>query len=375
MCGRGGVGVRVLSDTSGAPARFIPLSQEIDIQRKLIAHLDPKDVASSDFAIKNASLFGAVVHEASHAAESQMDLESIYKTYGPRHFRTFQMLEEARCETQNQHRLTALQKAGLRACILEIVLRDMQIEDSEQMSEEELAIRLVGLIGGRIVNGLIPSSNEHVSGLIDQATSILGPNYQRFLDLTRKFSAQSTDTWDNYVDKLNVIVSEWIELEDEILPEDSVTRGGGGGGGQPGDEDEDETPSGGGGGGEGEGEDEAEGQSPQSGGEDGSEPASKTGELTDTPQDGNNPNQEHEIVEHTGGDATGLVDNGRFSTVENPNLAEMLDALADAAETVKQDITKSEVGPALTATNRATRTAHEERRRRNREAQKRWNQE
>ena len=215
MAGRTDLGMKVLEKIP-APALFDPMSADIVLNKALIAHLDPMLVASPDFAKKQPSLFGALVHESSHANQSRMDLASIARRFGIRHHQTFMLLEEARCEVNNYDNLRPLEQAGLRACVLEIVLRDVDPDDTEWQS----AVRFVGLLAGRIEKGIVSKRHPLIESLIDKVRDLLGIYFQHFYDLAVEFSRLPWEKWSDHEEKMHDVVRRWIALEDSIPPED-----------------------------------------------------------------------------------------------------------------------------------------------------------
>ena len=286
------------------------------------------------------------------------------------------MLEESRCETQNQPNLNDIQKAALKACVLEIVLRDLDTKDEEghPLDEKRVAIQLLGLIAGRLNSGIVPASHETVERLVRLASKTLGPDYYaRFYRLGAEFAGIPWDPYGRAENKMHDIVQRWMAVEDELFPPEDETRtsslAGGGGKGKPGEDEED------GEGGGGSGEDESDGEGDGGGQTNkgpGNEDLSRDGELRESEQDGANQENQQQVTEHQGDSATGIVDNGKFETIENENIAEIVEALTEAVEQIKDETVQGEIGPAVRVRYHANQQDNDERRRLNREHRKMW---
>ena len=399
--------VFTVRDRLPAPAIFHTTHASVELNRSQIAHLDPAVLRSADFAKKYPSLFGALVHEACHAAKSRWDLERIYRRFGKEHYDVFAMLEEARCERDNAGNLLPIEAAGLKACLLEIVLRDVTAEDAETAN----AARLVGLMAGRVDHGTITLADPRLDALVAKITDLLGPSFRIYWDLAVEFSRVRWEGgWSNNEDLLHGIVKRWLAVD---APEsgDEGDEGGDEGGdesdesdeagdqsgaGQPGEDEGDE-------GDEGEGEGsglnddgedaDGEGDEPGSGGQPGEDEGdeSESGDQGGEPGDGdqqdgqpvngddaglgddgdNDIDQTHEVQPHQGEDHLGNYDDGHFETAD-VSLDDLLSDLGVTAEEVKREVLTTEVGPAVRAEHTASARAHSERRQRNKEAQKLW---
>ena len=302
------------------------------------------------------------------------------------------LLEEARCEVNNYDRLRPIEQAGLRACVLEIVLRDVNADDTEWQS----AVRFVGLLAGRIHKGIVVGRHPTVEPLIDKVREVLDVYYQQFFDLAVEFAGIAWDPYSPAEEKMHDVVRRWMALEDSIPPqdkgedegqddgegdesesegqgqgqgdegEDEPSDGSGEGQGQPG-EDEGEG-EGSGSGGQGEGEGEAEGEAAPNAGEAGGDPSGDG----DRGVEGDGTNDEViEVTEHEGQDVLGNYNHADYETVEN--LSDFIRDLAEAAEDMKQEVMRTEIGPALRVEHRATQEAHKQRRQRNKDAARLWN--
>lgn len=384
MADRRDLTVRVLKKTSGAPARFVPTSAEIDINEGLIARIDPREAGSPDFVIKHRAIAGACVHEAAHARHSTMNLPGIAKAHGDRHTGVFAMLEEGRCETQQWPHLSEIERAALQSMVLDIVLRDME-DDEGNTRELDIAgcIRLTGLLAARMERGIVDITQPMGGRLHRALGDVLGEDYAVLADIAVDFSNVSlNDYWDrtNSEETLHELVRRWIEVEDRILPpsEDEGGEGGEGEGdegtgtgtgtGPKGKSESDESSDSG----SGSGDDEADGSDSESGKSEGAgdsgEPGTSVGDDDEgTVGDGSHTQTESEGEASLGQYGSTNVDAGTLEDI----FESIREAIRDAAEEAEH-VSGSRLREQLVATHRATAAAHAERRRRNSEYKKRW---
>jgi len=371
MAERRDITVRVLKHTSGAPARFVPTSAEIDINEGLIARIDPRVAGSPDFIVKHRAIAGACIHEAAHARHSTMNLPGIAKVHGDRHTGVFAMLEEGRCETQQWPHLSELERDALQSMVLDIVLHDMQDEEGE-VRELNIGgcIRLVGLLAARIERGIVDITQPMAERLHKSLIDVLGADYTVLAEIAIEFSRVELGYYSSREDDLHDLVRQWIEVEDRLNPQEDNESGEGG------DESGDESGEGGGGEGEGTSKSKSKSKSDESS-EDGEGEGEGNGDGDSKSEDGESPigDDDDGTVgdgSHTQTESEGEAALGQYgSTKVDEALADIFDSIRDAAEEAER-VSGSRLREHIVATHRATAASHAERRRKNAEYRKRW---
>lgn len=207
-------GVRVLKDTGGAPARFVPAENEIDFNVSVATKVDVAKLHGADFPVAYPTEAGAALHEAAHVQFSRFDLAEVHER-GARHFDRLMSLEEGRIETQLWPGLSTASRFAMQSMVLDIVLKDLR--DNEGLIEKNArnAVRLLALIAARTKIGSIPEGEIHEA----IRTAIGAEAYDAFFDVAVRFSNVASDTWSTYEDTLHGLTEEWIALEEKYLPE------------------------------------------------------------------------------------------------------------------------------------------------------------
>ena len=234
MAGRKDLSVRVLSKTSGAPARFLHARASVDINEKMLAGLDPAIVGSQEFVALYPAKAGLMVHEtAGHARNSYLlNLDTIMRKYGNHHTNVFKLLEEGRCERQGQPYMTRVELFALRSAVLDILLDDLREETADEQvanSPGTLILHTLGLVAARADGGILDVTQPKAAKVLDGLETGMGVRwYKTFTDLAVEFSKQKVGPWDSDEPTMHELTKEWVKAEEEFLdkvkqPNDTTT--------------------------------------------------------------------------------------------------------------------------------------------------------
>lgn len=224
MAERRDLTVRIIARTDGAPARFIQARACIDINEKMLEGIDPGLIGSQEFVALYPSKAGIVVHEAiGHAMNSYLiNLDTIFKTYGPRHTEVFKCLEEGRCERQGWTHGTNVERYALQSAVLDIILADLAEETAEEevaYSPGRLVLQTMGLVAARADAGILDMSMPKAQKVMKGLQIALDGFYPKLMDVAVEFSGCKVGTWHSDEKDMHNLVKKWIELEQEFLKE------------------------------------------------------------------------------------------------------------------------------------------------------------
>lgn len=198
-----------------APACFTPATAEVEVNVDVAfgKGINPSDIGdirerTQQFEWPKAT--GAIFHEALHARYSMWDIEAAQRTLTPAEFKALILLEEGRIESQGLELFP--ENAGfLRACVLQIVLADLEDEPLPENSKRAAAA-LAALTLARVDAGSVEYAD--VTGIKDSIIAQLGEDTLeklRQLWLVAQAHDKHTDAAGLYD-----IARRWVELLNEV---------------------------------------------------------------------------------------------------------------------------------------------------------------
>ena len=208
-----------------APACFTPATAEVEVNVDVAfgKGVNPSDIGdlrqrSQQFEWPKAT--GAIFHEALHARYSLWDIEAAQRTLTPAEFKALVLLEEGRIESQGLQIYP--ENAGfLRACVLQIVLADLEDEPLPENSQRAAAA-LAALTLARVDAGSVEEAD--IEGIKASVIAQLGEDtLGKLRDIW--LEAQSHD---KHVDasELYELARKWVALLNEVTGEEEEDEGG-----------------------------------------------------------------------------------------------------------------------------------------------------
>lgn len=212
------VGLASPESGSGAPACYKPLIAEVEVNTVAAFgdYISPEmigDINDRDIQYEFPKATGAVAHEAFHARYSRWDLAQAQLALKEDEYKALSLLEESRIEKfgveSNSDYLVFL-----RACVMEIVLSDLESAGTEGNSVEQLA-QIVGLVHARVLAGVLDI--DEMSEVITSVNTNLGEDVVLKLSaIIRKFLMHNQH--DN-LEPVYPLAIEWARIIREIREE------------------------------------------------------------------------------------------------------------------------------------------------------------
>ena len=391
ISGRNDLVVRVPKKAPAA-AVFNTENASIDIRESTISRIDPT-MSVIDLLAKYPEEMGTAVHETAHAAFSAgLNLPAMMHRYGRRHTSVFLLLEEGRCESHLWNRLGIAEQCALSMMVPRFVLTNLQDEEDEEeidLTDIRMLVRLVGLLAARRHKGIVTDGQAKVAKIWALITTTL-PNADEFEALAIKFAGTPLGYYSSNEEKLHEIVRQWMALEDALpkpQPDDSESEEGEGdeGKSEPGEGESGEgEPGEGTGGGPTEGDTEDDAEAGQPAGADESDEEGEAAVMAEGSESHNDPDDGiigdddegvigEEDAPDTGGEGDGAL--GEYNSIDPETIADVLsEVIEDLRESVPEakKIHGSRLGEEVRAVHKASAKDHEQRRRDNKEALKKW---
>ena len=212
------VGLASPESGSGAPACYKPRIAEVEVNTVAAfgEYVLPEmigDINESETQYEFPKATGAVIHEAFHAKYSRWDLAQAQLALKEDEYKALALLEESRIE---KFGIEADESylVFLRACVMEIVLGDVESAGNEDNSIEQLA-QIVGLVHARVLGGVLDI--DEVSEVITAVNTNLGEDVVLKLSaIIRKFLMHSEH--DN-LEPVYPLAIEWAKIVRELKEE------------------------------------------------------------------------------------------------------------------------------------------------------------
>jgi hypothetical protein len=208
----------------GAPAAFNPASAEVDVNTKIAFGFATPEmvgdlrVRTQQFEFPKAT--GAIFHEACHARFSTWSLADAQARLTPAQFKAMIVLEETRIESLGVKTMPE-NRAFLRACALEIVLGDMNSEESQGMSTTRQAAQTMALAYARVDAGVLEASD--IDPIRPVVEKIVRADIREALrDVWREFQ-NLRPTYD--LERMYELAIEWDRLVQEQAEENGDSQG------------------------------------------------------------------------------------------------------------------------------------------------------
>jgi hypothetical protein len=208
-----------------APACFTPATAEVEVNvdiafGKGIVPSDIGDLRERSQQFEWPRAVGAIFHEALHARYSTWDIEAAQRTLTPAEFRALVLLEEGRIESQGLQIYP--ENAGfLRACVLQIVLADLEDEPLPENSQRAAAA-LAALTLARVDAGSVEAADTE--GIMVSVVAQLGEDtLGKLRDIW--LAAQSHDKHAD-ASELYELARKWVALLNEVTGEEEEDEGG-----------------------------------------------------------------------------------------------------------------------------------------------------
>lgn len=216
FAGRGDIAACVSTTTSsGAPACFAPATAEVEVATDLAFGKGTQpdmigDLLERGEQFKFPRATGLIFHEAMHARFSVWDIQKAAETLTPKEFESLILLEEGRIESLGLN-IYPDNACFLRACVLDLVMRDLD-EEPLMDSPTRAAAKILLLTSARVDAGSIKGSDVvAIEEVITKKISL------DLFDKLRQLWVQAQATTN--IEELYVIAREWSRLVDEAAAE------------------------------------------------------------------------------------------------------------------------------------------------------------
>ena len=210
--------VAILSPEGGrgkAAALFDPYLLQVEINTKeAFGETLPEDVGdlthrNEQFMFPKAS--GAIYHEACHARHTTFDLKAANDALTPKQMDALMLLEESRIEKMGIIDRPE-NKPFLRACALDIVLKDTDTEEFRKMDSIRQAAHLSALSLARVDGGSLKKRDVRQFG--EPLRRVLGDELlQKFRNIWLEFQGLTSPK--HHIDRMYDLAKKWAELLDE----------------------------------------------------------------------------------------------------------------------------------------------------------------
>jgi hypothetical protein len=212
------VGLASPESGSGAPACYKPRIAEVEVNTVAAfgEYVLPEmigDINESETQYEFPKATGAVIHEAFHAKYSRWDLAQAQLALQEDEYTALVLLEESRIEKFGIESDESY-LVFLRACVMEIVLGDVESAGNESNSIQQLA-QIVGLVHARVLGGVLDI--DEVSEVITAVNTNLGEDVVLKLSaIIRKFLMHNEH--DN-LEPVYPLAIEWAKIVRELKEE------------------------------------------------------------------------------------------------------------------------------------------------------------
>lgn len=201
--------------SSGAPACFSPTVAEVEVNAELAFGKGATpdmvgDITERDVQFMWPRATGLIFHEAMHARFSTWDIPKAAETLTPKEFRALVLLEEGRIERQGLN-VFPDNACFLRACALELVMNDLELEPLE-LSPTRAVAELLALTSARVDAGSLKATDvTSIEEVIVKKISL--ELFDKLRELWLK--AQGTHS----IEELYGIAREWSKVVEDAAIE------------------------------------------------------------------------------------------------------------------------------------------------------------
>lgn len=223
--GRGDLVAYVAGGDAGgrsAGACYLPQTAEIElnVEKAFSEGVMPfmiDDMTERATQFDNLKATGAIWHEAMHARFTRHDLESALEDMKPKEYDALMLLEESRIEAQGL-RVHPQNRAFIRACALDMVLKDQDKYKASKLTPTRSAVRMLGLSRARVDAGVLKDADiKNIRKVLD--TVLTDKQQAAFQKLWLDFQdVQNSNTYFG-LSRLQKIAKEWVKLTEKFADE------------------------------------------------------------------------------------------------------------------------------------------------------------